>query len=133
MWLYDGEEFTSEDIGEFKAFVYMITNLENGRRYIGKKRFNKLRTKPPLKGKKRKRKVRSESDWNEYYGSSKLLQEDVVSLGAEKFKREILRLCTTLSEASYYEAKYQFEHDVLLSDLYYNDWIAVKVRKGFLK
>jgi len=127
MWLYQDKEFQASDIGDHKAFVYLITNLENGRKYIGKKRFTKLRTKPPLKGKSRKRKVHSPSDWETYYGSNNLLCEDVERQGADKFHREILRLCRTLGEASYYEAKHQFENDVLLSDDWYNSWICVKV------
>jgi len=127
MWLYQGKEFQASDIGDHKAFVYLITNLDDGRKYIGKKRFTKLRTKPPLKGKSRKRKVQSPSDWETYYGSNNLLCEDVERQGAGNFKREILRLCKTLGEASYYEAKFQFENDVLLSEEWYNSWIAVKV------
>ena len=130
MWLYQGKEFTSEDIGDHKAFVYEITNLINGRKYIGKKRFTKLRTKKPLKGKLRKRKIRSESDWQSYYGSNAELKNDVETNKPENFTREILRLCDSLSEANYYEAKYQFDRNVLLSEDYYNEWIQVKVRRS---
>ena len=129
MWFYEGKEFTSEDVGSYKAFVYEITNLEDGRKYIGKKRFTKLRTKPPLKGYKRKRKISSESDWLTYWGSNDELKEDVKKLGEDKFKRVILRLCKNLTESSYYEAKYQFDNNVLLTENYYNRLIAVKVRR----
>ena len=129
MWIYQGKEFTSEDIGDHVAFVYEITNLINGRKYLGKKRFQKTPTKPPLKGKLRKRRVRTESDWKTYFGSNDELNEDVKKHGAENFKREILRLCENLTEASYWEAKHQFDSDALLSEDYYNAWIAVKVRR----
>lgn len=128
MWIYNDDEFTSKDIGDYKAFVYQITNLTNNRKYIGKKRFISRRTLPPLKGKTRKRKIVKESDWKTYWGSNEELQEDVKKLGEANFKREILRLCCTLSESSYYEAKEQFENDVLLSEHFYNSWIDVKVR-----
>ena len=128
MWVYEGKEFTSDDIGDYKAFVYLITNVVTGRKYIGKKRFTKVRTKPPLKGKVRKRKVKSESDWQSYYGSNEELKQEVKELGESSFKREILRLCDSLTEASYYEAKEQFDREVLLTEEYYNSWIQVKVR-----
>lgn len=132
-WAFEGGEFHSEDIGEYVGFVYQITNLTNGMKYIGKKNFARRVTKPPLKGKTRKRRSVVESDWQEYYGSNKQLQEDVVALGSEKFKREILRLCKTKGEMSYYEAKFQFERDVLFRDDYYNSWIAVKVSRSHVK
>ena len=31
--------FTSDDIGDFFGYVYLITNNENGRQYIGRKYF----------------------------------------------------------------------------------------------
>lgn len=132
MWFYKGKEFTSEDIKDYTCFVYMITNLENSKKYIGKKTFVSVRRKPPLKGKKRKRKVVSESNWKKYYGSSDYLNEDLKKIGEDKFHREIIRLCKTKGEASYFEAKMQFEHDVLLSDEYYNNWISVKVTGSHL-
>lgn len=127
MWTYNGKIVDEKTIEGYVAFVYLITNNETGKAYIGKKRLNKLRTKPPLKGKTRKRKIRTESNWREYYGSSKLLQEDVDKLGADKFTREILRLCKTLSEASYYEAWWQFKEGAIMSDKYYNESIDVRV------
>ena len=50
-WLYEGATFTSDDIGDFFGYVYLITNNENGRRYIGRKYFWQFRTP---KGKKEK-------------------------------------------------------------------------------
>ena len=132
MWLYQGKSFTSEDIGEYKAFVYQITNLTNNKKYIGKKRLTSRRTKPPLKGKVRKRTITKESDWQNYWGSNKELQEDVKVLGGDKFKREILRLCRTLSESSYYEAKEIFDKSALLTEDYYNGWIMIRVTSKHL-
>ena len=39
MWLYNDQEFTEDMIGDNVGFVYLITNLQNGRKYIGKKTF----------------------------------------------------------------------------------------------
>ena len=79
MWYYKGEEFTSEDIGDYIGMVYCITDLSNGMKYIGKKGLMSVRRLPPLKGQKRKRKKIVETDWKKYYGSSeqvKLLVEE---------------------------------------------------------
>ena len=83
------------------------------------------------KGKRVKKQV--DSDWQEYYGSNKELLNDVVTLGKENFKREILYLCKTKGEASYMEAKEQFSHDALILESYYNEWIMVRVRKSHIK
>ena len=125
-WTYQGiivEEIPEGIIG----FVYLITNLTTGRKYIGKKLAQFKRTKPPLKGKKRKRKTTVESDWRDYWGSSESLQADVAALGPEQFTREIIYYCKSRSELSYLEAKEQFDRCVLETDDYYNGIINVRV------
>jgi hypothetical protein len=125
-WTYQGnivEEIPESIIG----FVYLITNLTTGRKYIGKKLAQFKRTKPPLKGKKRKRKTTVESDWRDYWGSSESLQADVAALGPEQFTREIIYYCKSRSELSYLEAKEQFDRCVLETDDYYNGIINVRV------
>lgn len=118
------------------GFVYLITNLITGKKYIGKKlsKFKKTTYKVvKLKnGTKKRKKIRGtiESDWLTYYGSSDALTKDIETLGKQNFKREILRYCKSKNELSYYEAKYQFDYDVLLDeDKWYNGWISVKVRR----
>lgn len=125
-WLLNGEPFTEIPDG-IVSFVYLITNKTNGKRYIGKKGFHSVVTKPPLKGKTRKRKIKKESDWKKYYGSSDVLKTEVKELGEDNFTREILHLCKTKGMASYLEAKEQFLRDVLFSDDYYNLQIDVKL------
>ena len=127
MWYFNNEEF--HEIGDYIGFVYLITNLTNGRKYIGKKNLYFSKSKQ-VKGKRKRFKV--ESDWRDYYGSNKELAADVESSGKENFKREILKLCTTKGEFSYFEAKYQFDNNVLDSDEYYNSWIMVRVHKKHL-
>lgn len=134
-WLYEGNEFTlSEDTDhkELYGFVYLITNLANGRKYVGKKFFWKTKTLGITKTRKRKKRLKVESDWADYYGSSDALNADVEEYGHENFKREILHLCATKGECAYMEAKEQFDRDVLLTDEYYNSWIMVKVRKNHI-
>lgn len=129
MWLYEGKEITEEEIGDHIGFVYMITNTANNKKYIGKKLFKSTRTKI-IKGKRKK--VKLDSDWQTYYGSNAILKEEVKTLGGHLFNREILKLCKSKGEASYYEAKYQFDNDVLLSDDWYNTWIMCKIRSNHL-
>lgn len=134
MWLLGSTTaFTSEMIGEYVGFVYIITDLTNNKMYVGKKLFSSKRTLPPLKGKTRKRKVIKESDWMSYYGSSEELMTLVESNGPESFKREILHLCHSRGEMSYLEAKEQFDREVLLSDDYYNGIINCKIHKSHVK
>lgn len=126
-WLYEDTEFT--DPGNHYGFVYCITNLVNGRKYVGRKFFTKASTRQ--KNKKIK-KVRVESDWLDYYGSSDELLRDIETYGKENFKREILRLCKTLGETKYWETKLQFQLNVLEERFedgtfaYYNSNIVMK-------
>jgi len=132
MWLYDDKEF-DETPEEYQGFVYIITNLTNNKKYIGKKFFWTIRKLPPLKGQKRKRTVKKQSDWKEYYGSSEELKNLVEQSGIDNYHRVILRLCKTKGECSYYEAKAQFENDVLLREEYYNEFIGCKIHSKHLK
>lgn len=125
-WTYQGnlvEEIPEGCIG----FVYLITNLTDNRKYIGKKLAQFKKSKPPLKGKKNRRKYTVESDWRDYWSSSDNLKADVAALGEDKFTREVLYWCTSRSELSYLEAKEQFDRRVLETDEYYNGIINVRV------
>lgn len=131
-WQYNGSDFKLEDHPDIHGFVYLITNLETGKKYIGKKFCWRVIKRPPLKGKKRKRHEKVESDWKDYFGSSEKLQEDVGSLGTGKFSREILHICYSKSECTYWEAYEQYARHAIISEDYYNDWIAGKVRRAHL-
>ena len=118
---------------EAVGFVYLITNLVSGKKYIGKKLlvFSKTtyKTVTLKNGTKKKKKIRSKvpSDWKDYYGSSLELSKDIELLGKEKFTREILVYCMSKAECSYIEAKLQFENKVLESADWYNGQISVRV------
>ena len=107
--------------------MYLITNTTTGQKYVGKKLAKFKTTKPPLKGKKNRRRGYKESDWRDYWGSSDRLQEDVDKLGPKKFTREILYFCKSRAEMSYIEAREQFDRRVLETDDYYNGIINVRV------
>ena len=131
MWLYNEQPY-DETPEEYQGFVYEITELDTGKKYIGKKNFWKPKTLPKNSKRSRRIRTRTESDWRTYFGSSKEVQLLVEEKGEENYKREILRLCTTKGEMSYYEAKLQFEKDVLLRDEYYNSFIGCKIHSRHL-
>ena len=133
MWHYKGEEFTSDMIGDYIGFVYVITDLSNNKKYIGKKLFASKRKLPPLKGKTRKRTVIKESDWQDYFGSSDLVKALIEEHGRDSFHREILHLCMTKGELSYLELIEQVERRVLLSDEYYNNIIQVRIHGSHVR
>ena len=125
-WTYQGK-IVEELPEDCEAFVYLITNTTNDRKYVGKKLAKFKKTRPPLKGRINKRRSKVESDWRDYWGSSDQLQEDVNQIGEDKFTREILYYCPSRGVASYLEAREQFERRVLEKDEYYNGIINVRV------
>jgi hypothetical protein len=129
-WTYLGKIFESEDIDNHVGFVYLIKNNKNGMKYIGKKLFHFTKTKQV---KKKKKRIKVESDWKDYYGSNKDLQEDVAAQGVADFTREIIYLCKTKGECSYMEAKTQFEFDVLRCTKFYNGYIQCRINKTHLR
>jgi len=129
-WIYDKKDFTEDLIGDNYGFVYQITNLMNGRKYIGKKFFYSAKTKM-VKGKKKR--YKSFSNWQTYYGSSDTLKQDVIQYGQDSFLRVILHLCHSKGECGYLEAKEQFINGVLESDDYYNTWIMCRIRNTHIK
>ena len=125
-WTYQGK-IVEELPKDCEAFVYLITNLLNHKKYVGKKLAKFKTTKKPLKGKKNKRRGTKESDWKTYWGSSAQLIDDVEKLGEHRFTREILYYCPNRGTASYLEAQEQFERKVLETDDYYNGIINVRI------
>ena len=132
MWTYQ-DQIVAELPEDCIGFVYLITNLTTGRKYIGKKlaKFSKTtyKTVKLKNGTKKKKKIRGkiDSDWQTYYGSNIELNKDVETLGKENFTREILYYCKSKSECSYIEAREQFDRKVLESTDYYNGHIQVRV------
>ena len=121
-WLFEGSPFLSEDINGMHGFVYCITNTLSGKRYIGRKYFYQLR-KPRGGG----RRVKSESNWKKYYGSSDLLNAERSEAGSNTFfRREILSVHATKGRTNYEETRQLFLNNVLSESLddgtpkYYN-------------
>ena len=121
-WLvYKKDEEFVPNLDKF-GFVYLITNLQSGKGYIGCKQY-KLYTK--LKER--------ESDWKTYTGSSKWLNEDIKKIGKEHFKFEIIAEYKNKRSLRYYELYYQMKFNVLSSTIegtdepaYYNSRVGGK-------
>jgi hypothetical protein len=137
-WLYENthvETLPEDCVG----FVYLITNIVTGRKYIGKKlaKFSKTsyRVVKLKNGTKKRKKIRSkiDSDWQLYYGSNEQLNKDIAELGSNNFTREILFYCTSKAACSYIEAREQFNHRVLESDDYYNGQIVCRIHGSHIK
>ena len=145
MWLYENKVIEKiEDFleGTF-GFVYRITNLTNGKFYIGKKQLlsqtniklskKEIAALPTQRGRTPSKKlVVKESNWREYWGSCKSLHEDLKKLGADQFKREILMICKSKKLLTYYEAAFQIKEDVLLNESYNDTILGHYYRKDFL-
>ena len=86
------------------GFVYITTNLINGKRYVGQKSFSST------KGGK----------WQEYLGSGVALKHAINKYGKENFKKDIVYIANTPEEL------YRAEQDIILflnastDDNYYN-------------
>ncbi len=123
-WIYNNSPLTeipSNAIG----FVYEITNLQNNKKYIGKKLFHSSKT---IQKNNKKKKIKIESNWKIYNGSNKNLLLDIES-GNPSLIKNIIQICYSKSECSYIEAQLQFQYNAILSPQYYNDWISVKITR----
>lgn len=134
MWQYKDKIFEPEEsfIKDYHGFVYCITEIDTGKKYIGKKFFWRSKILPVTKTRKRRKRTLVESDWRTYYGSNETLKERVVEGSETNYRREIIQLCRTKGDCSYHEARLQFENDVLLDDNYYNNFIGCKIHSRHL-
>lgn len=134
-WSYAGTYIS--ELPECVGFVYLITNLTTGRKYIGKKlsKFSKTKyqTVKLKNGTKKKKKIKSQidSDWLTYWSSSPEVKADVAALGEDKFRREILYFCDSKGTLSYVEAREQFKHQVLEQpEAWYNGIIQCRIHRN---
>ena len=128
MWTYKGQPINQLPEG-CVGFVYLITDLATGLKYIGKKSRYSRTSKPPLRGKSKRRYKTTEMDWINYWSSSELVQALVQEHGVQRFRREILHLCYSKAELSYLELREQMDRRVLESDQYMNSQIMARAHK----
>jgi serine/threonine protein kinase len=131
-WLYEGKEITElEDFPENTfGFVYQITHLPTGKKYIGKKQL--VYTQKKRIGKKERKRikeekklrgeraisptfkyVKKESDWKSYVGSNDEIKQLLEEGSISDFKREILEFAHNKKQLSYLETKKLFTESVL--------------------
>jgi hypothetical protein len=136
-WKYNGEDVNQPPEG-ILGFIYLITNKQTGRMYVGRKKFYVTKTTYKMvtlkNGTKKRKKIKTdvESDWREYHGSNTELQKHVEEHGSENFDRQILRYCTTLGEMSYWETYEIFVRHAVALPEFYNTWVSVRVRSDHL-
>jgi hypothetical protein len=129
-WMWNGVIVNTPQDGAI-GFVYRITNIINGRVYLGKKSLVQVKLKRI--GNRNKR-LLVESNWREYWGSNKQLLEDIAYHGEVNFHREVLHWCQTKGDASYLELKQQILHGVLEHPTkYYNNFIGARIHRKHLK
>jgi len=136
-WLYKGEQIQDVPEGTF-GFIYLITNLLNNKKYVGRKYVSSTRKKPltakqKREGKKRQIKVTTESDWREYMGSSKPLLEDIAKYGKDNFRFEILIFAETKGQTNFLEETAHHKLNVLIDPDFYNDSIGPRRYMGMKK
>jgi hypothetical protein len=130
-WMHKGKPFnpTLDEIKEkgWVGYVYVITHLETGTKYIGQKKLTKIVKLAPLKGKKLKRKETRFSDWPKYWSSSEKLKELHKRDGSAAFTREILHICAGKAIMNYIETFAQLHVNALFRDDYLNGIVNCRI------
>ena len=91
-WYFEDKLFapTEEELSVWQGFVYEIEENDTGMKYIGKKYFWKPKILPVTKTRKRRKKTLVQSDWKDYFGSNKLLKENVSTKSVFNYNRKII-------------------------------------------
>ena len=145
-WTYQGRLITEiSDMPEGTyGFIYQVNHIPTGLKYIGKKvlyfeRNKKLgkRELEALKLERKekgiggrvplKKKVITESDWKDYYGSHERIKKLVKESNPRDWERKILQFVGNKKLLTYYECKYLFINEALdTRNNYINDNILGK-------
>ena len=130
-WIYNGVELIEIPSGVI-GFVYLITNIKNGKMYVGKKGITSTR-RVKNRNSSRRKIIKVDSNYRDYYGSNSLLLADVENMGKHNFRREILHFCKTKAEMAYLEIKEQINRKVLFDESYYNNFIGCRIHSKHFK
>ena len=84
------------------GFIYVTTNLINGKQYIGKCQYDRS------------------NGWENYLGSGKILRAAINKYGIENFSREIIYEASSKEELNNAERKYIADNNACHSDSFYN-------------
>ena len=82
------------------GFIYITTNLVNGKKYLGQRKYSK--------------------GWESYLGSGVAFKKALKKYGKENFKREIIIEAETAEELNQFEKELSIKYDVVNSDNWYN-------------
>ena len=126
-WYYNSQPLIEIPEKAF-GFIYVITYMTTGQKYLGRKQFWSTKTKT-IKGKKKRLKV--ESDWREYYSSSPDLKKLIEEVGRDKFRRDIIMMVESKSELLYAEEYFLYQTHAMLSDQWLNANIRTKILKSW--
>lgn len=95
-------ETTEKIIENPYGFIYITTNMVNGRRYLGKK------------------KIDDDDDWKTYLGSGTILRRAIEKYKPEKFSRNIVCFCNSSEELNETEYELSVFLNVVESKNWYN-------------
>lgn len=127
-WTYKGKIIDSVDQMPNKTagFIYIITDIETKRKYIGRKLVTRAHRRQ-----KNKKIIRSrvESDWKDYWSSSPDLIQLIEDKGPEKFTREILLFAETKGQLNYLEERFLYTVGAMESEEWSNSNIRSKMYK----
>lgn len=127
-WIYKNQTLTDDLIPEKSlGFLYKITHISTGKWYIGRKLLTKPKT-TTVAGKKKK--VRVESDWKDYWSSNTEIQE-AAKIAPQDFSREILIFVTTKGAMAYAEEFLLYKSGALFDPLCYNGNIRAKIMRNW--
>ena len=130
-WEYKGKQLEIDDIPtKAIGFIYMITQLSTGKRYIGRKMLTSASRKT-VKGKTKK--TRKESDWMTYWSSSPKIKQWIEESGYDDFSREILLFVSSKGMLAYAEEMALYSVGALESDDWINDNIRAKIYRSWVK
>lgn len=93
-------ETTKREIISPYGFIYITTNLINGMRYLGQKKFCK--------------------GWKQYLGSGTVIKQAIQKYGKENFHRTIIHICYSEDELNKAEYDLSIILNVVESDGWYN-------------
>lgn len=90
------------------GYIYLTTNLLNGKRYIGQRKHSTTE--------------------DSYLGSGKYLMPDIVKYGRHNFQKTILEVCDSKSQLNKAEIKWISKYNAVFDDNFYN--IAIGGQAG---
>lgn len=129
-WQYQNKPLMENEIpADAMGFIYMITQLSTGKKYIGRKLLTSAATKT-VKGVKKR--VRKESDWKEYWSSSPDLKALISQVGQQDFTREILVFAKSKGSIAYLEEMALYQCGALESDNWFNNNIRSKIYRSWI-